>query len=56
MKIVSIASASLVDPNPVRIKKIHAKRDAFKKLVESYHKVAIKDWWCAMVALYAKWW
>ena len=55
MRIVSIASSTLPDANPGRLKKTEARRDKFKKLVENYHIVSLKDWWMAVIAIYAKW-
>ena len=45
----------LVDANPGRLKKTEARRKDFKKLCESYHTVSLKDWWMAVITLYANW-
>jgi hypothetical protein len=53
-RLVGIASSSLVEGNPGRKKKVAERREVFSKLVSSFDLLGLEDWWCSVIAVYAK--
>ena len=53
-RLIGIASSTLVSSNPGRKKKLDERRNVFKKLCESYNKMALSDWHMSCIAVFSK--